>query len=64
MTRIGQGGNALIAFAGNCLGLGWLSPRLFERGGFFVSLVLVVYLKREASCNDMSLSLSALFNCI
>lgn len=47
MTRIVQGVDALFAFAGNCLGLGWLSPRLFERGGFFVSLMLVVYLKRE-----------------
>lgn len=55
MTRKGQGVDAFFAFAGDCLGLGWLSPRLFEHGGFFVSLFLcvacggglVVYLKRE-----------------
>jgi len=63
MTRIGQGGDALIAFAGNYLDLGWLSPRLFERGDFFVSVVLVIYLKCEANCNDITFS-QRLFNCL
>lgn len=41
MTRIGQEVGAFFAFAGDCLGLGWISPRLFEHGGFFVSLSFV-----------------------
>jgi hypothetical protein len=45
------------------LGMGWLSPRLFERGDFFVSVVLVIYLKREANCNDITFS-QRLFNCL